>query len=303
MTQLKTRGCRYWRNIGLFILAALLAGLVLISYVGLPIIYARGVARPSHAPVCCTTPADIGLDYEDVSFKTDDGLTLYGWYIPSQNKAAVIISHGIGGNRSSHLEQGAVLAEQGFGVLLLDLRAHGESEGAMTSFGGDDVVAAVNYLQTRDDVDPDRIGAMGISLGGLVTIQAAAVNQDIRAVVAEGSAPNAIRDLPRPKTLAHWLDLPFHWVTLLVWKHLGVSAPISTVEAVERISPRPVLLISGTQSQYEQALQRKFFAAAGEPKTLWEVSEAGHAETWRTNPGEYEERIVLLFREALLADE
>jgi pimeloyl-ACP methyl ester carboxylesterase len=293
---------RYWRNIVVAVLAALLIGLLFVFYVALPIMYANGVAHPNRAPVCCTTPGDLGLEYEDVSFTTNDDLTLYGWYIPSRNHAAVIISHGIGGNRLGHLEQGALLAEHGFGVLLLDLRAHGESDGDLVSFGGNDIIAALDYLKTRDDVDSNRIGAMGVSLGGLATIQAAAISQDIKAVVADGSAANAIRDLPRPVTLGHWLDLPFQWVAILTWKHQGISAPISTVEAIERISPRPILLISGVQSEYEQALQQKLFAAAGEPKILWEVPEAGHAQSWGTNPDEYGERIALLFNRALLAD-
>jgi pimeloyl-ACP methyl ester carboxylesterase len=300
---IKIRGWRYWRNIVIAVLAILLIGLLSVFYIALPITYANGVARPHRAPVCCTTPGDLGLEYKNVSFTTNDGLTLYGWYIPSQNRAVVIISHGIGGNRLGHLEQGAFLAEHGFGVLLLDLRAHGESDGDLVSFGGNDIIAALDYLKSRDDIDPNRIGAMGVSLGGLVTIQAAATSTDIKAVVADGSAANAIQDLPRPVTLGHWLDLPFQCVTLLVWQHQGVSAPLSTVDAIERISPRPVLLISGMQSEYEQALQRKLFAAAGEPKTLWEVPEAGHAASWSTNPDEYQEKILSLFNQALLADE
>lgn len=300
---MKTRGRRYWRNIVVVSLASLLTGLMFTFYVALPVPYANGVAQPKRAPVCCGSPSDLGLDYENVSFTTQDGLTLEGWYIPSKNDAAVIISHGIGVNRMSQLEQGAYLAENGFGVLLLDLRAHGESEGDLVSFGGNDIIAALETLQAREDIDPNRIGAMGVSLGGLATIQAAAIRQDIQAVVADGSASNAVRDLPRPTTLGHWLDLPFQVVTFWVWEYRGVTAPISTVEAIRKISPRPILLISGTKSEYERALQQKFYAAAGEPKMLWEVPEAGHAESWRINPDEYKERIVELFKQGLLAGE
>jgi fermentation-respiration switch protein FrsA (DUF1100 family) len=300
---MKTRGWRYWRNIIIVSLVALFIGLSITFYIALPVIYANGIAHPKRAPVCCETPKDLDLEYEKVSFKTNDRITLQGWYIPSKNQAAVIISHGIGGNRLAHLDIGAYLAENGFGVLLLDLRAHGESGGDLVSFGGNDIIAALDYLQSRDDVNPNRIGAIGISLGGLVTLQAAALRQDIKAVVADGSAGNTIQDIPRPTTLGHWLDLPFQVVTYWVWEYKGVVAPTSTVEAIEKISPRQILLISGTNSEYEKELQRKFYSAAGEPKTLWEVPGAGHAESWQASPDEYKERIVLLFKQTLLANE
>lgn len=300
---MKKRGRHYWRNIIMVSAVALLLGLAFTFYIALPIMYANGIAQPKRAPVCCVTPADWGLQYEDVSFQTKDGITLKGWYIPSQNRAAIIISHGIGGNRSGHLEQGVYLAENGFGVLLLDLRAHGDSAGDLVTFGGHDIIAALDYLQTRADLDPQRIGALGVSLGGLVTIQAAAIRQDIQAVVADGSAANKLRDFPRPPTLWHWLDLPFQIVTYLVLEHKGVTAPISTIEAVGKISPRPLLLISGAVSEYESAMQFKFYEAADEPKALWEVPNAKHVEAWEKSPDEYQERILLIFKQALLAGE
>jgi hypothetical protein len=124
---INTRSGRYWRNLIIAALVALSIGLLFVFYVAMPIIYANGVAQPKRAPVCCIAPSDLGLDYETVSFKTRDGLTLHGWMIPSHNRAAVMISHGIAANRLGHLDQGVFLAEQGFGVLLFDLRAHGES--------------------------------------------------------------------------------------------------------------------------------------------------------------------------------
>lgn len=300
---MKIRGWHYWRNIIIVSLVALLIGLCFTFYGALPYIYAYGIAQPKRVSVCCATPKDMGLEYENVSFETNDGVKLQGWYVPSKNRAAIIISHGIGENRIGHLEQGAYLAENGFGVLLLDLRAHGESEGNIVTFGGSDIIAALDYLQSRDDIDSQRIGAMGISLGGLVTVQAAAVRQDIKAVVIDGSAANKIQDFPRPPTLGHWLDLPFQAVTYWVLEYKGVTAPISTVEAIVKISPRPILLISGAKSEYERELQRKFYEFAGEPKILWEVPEAGHAESWSKRPDEYKERVLLLFEQTLLAGE
>ena len=295
----KKRDGRYWRNLLVVTLVELLIGALLVAYVVLPILYANGVAHPKRASVCCATPADHGLAYEDMSFKTRDGLTLRGWYIPSKNKAAVLVAHGIGGNRASPLAQVAALGRHGYGVLLFDLRAHGDSEGNTITFSGEDVSAAATFLQHRADVNPDQIGAMGISLGGLVVIQSAASTNDIKAIVADGGGLAAFEDEPRPATVAHWLDLPFQWVTFRVWERQGVSAPASVVKALPRIAPRPVLLIAGTQSKFEQGMMRKFYAAAGQPKTLWEIPEAGHIGGWAARPEEYEKRIATFFDHAL----
>jgi fermentation-respiration switch protein FrsA (DUF1100 family) len=300
---MKPHGRRYWRNIILVSIIALLVGLAFAFYIALPNMYANGVAQPQRASVCCQTPADFGLDYENITFTSKDGITLHGWYLPSQNGAAIIVSHGIGGNRVGQLEKGIFLATQGFGVLLLDLRAHGESGGETVTFGGNDIIAAANYLQTLDEITSDKIGAWGISLGGLASLQAAAASQDIQAVAADGSAANEFRDLPRPVTIWQWLDLPFQWVTYFIWERKGVTAPISTADAVEKISPRPVLLIAGTKSEFEQAQMQKFFSAAREPKTLWEVPDAGHAENWAVRPDEYQTRVLAFFTQALLTKE
>ncbi len=172
-----------WRSISLLILAGLFA-----VYVLMPVVRAGLVAHPKRKPVLAS-PADLDLEYEDVTFVTADKLALRGWYIPSRNGAAVIIAHGYGGNRGDYLEPAAMLVKQGYGVLLIDLLGHGESEGDKLALDGGDVSAALAYLQSLDEVEPDRIGAWGFSLGGLASIQAAVRSETLNAVVADGPFP------------------------------------------------------------------------------------------------------------------
>jgi pimeloyl-ACP methyl ester carboxylesterase len=89
-------------------------------------------------------------------------------------------------------------------------------------------------------------------------------------------------------------------VTFQVWKTQGVCGPRPLTDAVALIAPRPLLLIAGAQSSFEQALQRKLHAAAGETSSLWEIPEAGHTGAWEARPQEYEERMISLFDRALL---
>ena len=297
----RKRGCRYWRNLLLAGLAASLGGCLFLFYVAFPIIHANSVAHPKRLPVCCRTPSDVGLAYEDVAIETSDGLTLRGWYIPSQNRAAVIVTHGAYGNRVGHLDQAAALAERGFGVLLLDLRAHGDSDGSTITFAGTDILAAAAYLQARADVDPQRIGAMGLSLGGGAVLQAAARSPAIRAVVADGPGPGAYRDWPDPESLLDWLYVPFDWVWFKVLEREGVVAPEATLDVIARIAPHPILIIAGAKPRLEQ-FARDYFEAAGEPKEMWAIPEAVHAQTWAARPEEYAGRIIRFFEAALLGN-
>ena len=164
-----------------------------VAFVVGPAVAATNVPRPEIG----ATPASKGLDYESVTVTTDDGVRLAGWYLPSTNRAAVVLLHGAGSTRSNVLDEAAVLARHGFGVLMIDARGHGDSGGRAMDFGwhGDaDIAAATGYLAERPDVDPQRIGVVGMSMGGEEAIGAAATNPLIGAVVAEGATARNAAD-------------------------------------------------------------------------------------------------------------
>ncbi|MFC5263172.1 alpha/beta hydrolase [Kribbella qitaiheensis] len=119
-----------WRR-GL-VIPALLAALVVA-----PLSLGQAVAATNVPPtaVGSTTPGDRGLPFSEVRFATADGIILAGWYIPSRNRAAVVLLHGAGSTRSSVLEHAVVLARHEYGVLLFDARGHGRSGGRAMDFG------------------------------------------------------------------------------------------------------------------------------------------------------------------------
>lgn len=300
----RRRDRRYWLNLLRFGVAAVIVATLLTSYVFLPMLAAHMDSHPGgRRPVCCVTPADRGLDYEDVTFTTAGGLTVAGWYLPARNGAAVTAAHGLGNNRLELLPQAAALAEAGFGVLLFDQIAHGESEGDTTALAGDDVLAAVDYLLRREEVEPDRIGALGFSWGGAATLQAAARSEAIRAVVVEGPAAVTLDDMPYPANLMGWLRAPAGIAYFATRRAMAVDAPMSTTEAAAALAPRPLLFIAGAGLEHEQLAVRQYFAAAGEPKALWEVPEAGHGQVWRARPEAYAARLTDFFSAALLGAE
>jgi hypothetical protein len=143
-----------------------LGALVTIFYVVVPILFAVGITQQPRKSV---KTADLGRPYQEVRLRTHDGLTLAGWYVPSQNGAAVLAFPG----RRGPVPHARMLVRRGYGVLLIDMRGTGDSHGDPNAFGwgaGADVEAGVDFLSNRLDVRPDAIGGLGLSVGGyLVT--------------------------------------------------------------------------------------------------------------------------------------
>lgn len=290
----KRRGCLYWLRL---LLVGTIGGLVL-AYIAYFPIWADVMVRPNPSEPCCTTPADQGFPYEDVAFAGDDGVTLSGWYIPSRNRAAVIVLHGYDANRVQMLDRAVALARYGYGVLLYDLRGHGRSGGELRTMGWydlDDVAAAVKFLQARPDVDPERLGILGFSVGGQVALRATATMPALKAVVADGPGYVTLADAPPPADFGEqllYLDSAaagqvFQW-------RVGLPPPPGVVATIPAIAPRPLLLISSESGAGRHLIQH-YYAVAREPKQLWELPPAGHGQSFVSAPEEYERRIAAFF--------
>jgi uncharacterized protein len=245
--------------------------------------------------------AKLGAAHENVSFETSDGLTLKGWFVPSKNGATVISFPG----RKGPQKQARMLIRHGYGALLFDRRGEGESDGDPNMFGwtgGRDLHAAVEFLKGRPDVDPERIGGVGLSVGGEMMIQAAAESTAFKAIVSEGGSERSVRD-----TLANGdndLDAILSMGPSTVATALfGNDTPPPTLKSLaRRISPRALFLIYAKHGQggTETGPNKGFYAEAGEPKQIWEVPEGAHIGGIDARPKEYERRVVGFFDRALL---
>ncbi len=250
-----------------------------------------------------STPADRGLAYADVSFRTADGVRLSGWYVASRNGAAVAVLPGSSSTRSSVLDHGAVLARHGYGVLFLDTRGHGRSGGNAMDFGwyGDrDVRAAVSFLLAQPDVRIPRVGLVGLSMGGEEAIGAAASDSRIGAVVAEGVAGRSAADTGwMANDLVGWIDRGSVWVRDRVCELLSdAPRPIGMRRAIAAAAPRPLLLIAGKQ---ELAAGRFLAAAAPATAELWELPDTAHTRALATHPQAWETRVVAFLHSALVS--
>jgi esterase/lipase len=255
------------------------------------------------------SPADYGLVYEEVDLTTEDGYNLAAWYVPSRNQAAVILVHGYKSDRMDVLSRAKVLARRGYGIMMIDLRTHGESDGELITFGlyeVRDVNAAYRYLLTRSDVGAERIGVQGFSVGGGVVILHAAQNPGIKAVVSESAFVSLEDEVPVAVANA---GLPsFLLAPLVQWfaeREGGFEAKdVAAVEHIGKISPRPVFLMQGGMDVIVPPDSgQRLYDAAGEPRELWFDPEIGHVAFLEERTEEFETRVVGFFDQYLLKEE
>jgi hypothetical protein len=293
----RRRDERLWRRYGRR--ALLVVGAAVVASVFLfPIAIAYVATHVSRAAV---PAADLGAPFKDVEFTTGDGLRLRGWYIRSRNGAAVISFPG----RTSSQKRAKLLARHGYGVLLFDRRGEGESDGDPNLFGwhGErDILAAVAFLRARPDVDPQRIGGIGLSVGGEMMIEAAAESSALKAIVSEGASERSVRDVvANPGTT--WQNVLGNGVATIGTAVFGNSLPPAALRSLVPRITGAVFFVYGQRGQpAEEPANKAFYAAARGPKELWGVPGSGHIGGTEAAPEEYERRVVGFFDRTLLGE-
>jgi len=157
-----------------------------------PYIAAWAITQASTRPPdrrLADTPADYQLPFEEISFDSKDSLRLSGWFIPTSGKEAVLIgTHGLFRNRIELLARTAPLCKAGYGALLYDSRSHGSSAKGIVSLGyheRNDVLGAIQYIESRFSPNPPRIILMGVSMGAVTTLAAAAESEGYSALILD----------------------------------------------------------------------------------------------------------------------
>ena len=242
-------------------------------------------------------PAEFPYVVENIALDTGDGLTLRGWFFPTEkHERAIVLLHGYGGDRSTMLRRAKFFREQSYAVLCCDARACGESTGDCITFGyreSDDLPLALKLLRDRGY---QRIACLGVSQGGATILFAAHRPEqvgDVRCVICESVYDEMEHAIDRrfrrylfiPGRPACCLLVPFaEWRTGIDIQELKPVAHIGKL-------PCPVLLICGDNDnrvfpEDTQAL----FAAAKEPKELWMIPGAGHEDLFEANG--YQEKVT-----------
>lgn len=235
------------------------------------------------------TPADIGVAYQDVSFSSLDGTQLHGWFLPASGtaRATIVFFHGNAENISSHVGAVFWLPAQGYNVFVWDYRGFGQSEGKPDIQGVNrDAQAALDYVASRNDVDPDRLVLFGQSIGAAIALYSAATTKlPIRTVVAE-SAFTSYPAIMREKMSESLLTWPLQWLSVAVTSQYD---PLGAVKAIHA----PVLLIHGDKDKIIPIHHaRELFAAANQPRQLWIVKGGGHISAFAPTRLEYRKRFT-----------
>jgi pimeloyl-ACP methyl ester carboxylesterase len=247
---------------------------------------------------------EYGLQGEEISFTTPDGLKLRGVWIPStSSEKAVIILHGHGGSYDFDLYRAPALHRAGFNVLLFDFRAHGRSDGRQMTFGYQeqrDMDGAMEFLHQHG---VRHIGLLGFSYGGIVAMLYSAENRDIEAVVSDGG-PARMRTAIAARGVEMgfplWLTRALAWLIICITS-IRLRASLFHYEPIRhvgRISPRPILFIHGDHDQYLPDFD-ELYAAAGTPKALWRLPDAGHTTASQLYPEEHSRKVIEFFERNL----
>ncbi|HXV83772.1 MAG TPA: alpha/beta fold hydrolase [Candidatus Binatia bacterium] len=220
--------------------------IVLIVFSVLVIISLWGFYSSIRPPkiVSSLTPRDLKMAYEDVTFKTADGLTLYGWHIPSarQTERTVILLHGYPADKGNILPALAFLHED-FNLLLFDFRYLGKSEGSYSTAGAKevyDLLAAIQFLKGRGI---NEVGVWGFSMGGAVGLMAIEQAPEIRAVISESSYAS-LEEMAFELMRIPVLNYPIAYLVGL-WAKLFLGIDLRDASPADRIrnTKIPILLI------------------------------------------------------------
>jgi uncharacterized protein len=254
----------------------------------------------THAPRWEIDESALGIPHEEVRVAMKDGRELSAWYVPSRNGAAVLVSHGSGGSRGRLPRHVRMLARHGYGVLALDNPGNGESDGHSNGLGDNaqpGLKAGIDWLARRPEVDPDRIAGFGLSLGGEVLLEAAARDDRLAAVVADGAARLAdqrkvLKDQAAENAVQWLAEQEVRVIS-------GMRSSPSLVGLMPAIAPRPVLLVASKRMPEEPLVSRMLQRSGGESVHVWEVPGAAHTGGLRKHPDEYERRTIGFLDRAL----
>ena len=278
---------------------ALLTVFVFIPLLVGSMIHRMKIGNPSD-PVALTD-----LEVEQVGFMTSDGLRIDGWFVPNgDSDATIIICHGLGANKGNFADFLQLCRGPGYNGLIFDFRGHGASDGHTATFGLNeirDVRAAVDWLKRERPERSRHIVALGSSMGAISLARAAAEDERIEAVVLDSCCLSATaiaeQHLGRLPVIG-----PLYGRLLLAAFSLHAGQSMKELDvgaAVERFSPRPVMLIHAEDDIIIPPENLELlYACASEPKVKW-MGPGPHSNVLTTDFVAYQERVLRFFDAAI----
>lgn len=237
------------------------------------------------------------LPIEEVSFVTEDGLTISGWFLPELGSdSTVLICHGAGASKGNFVGFMRLFHGHGYSSLIFDFRGHGESDGHTTTFGLDealDVAAATEWLASERPAYAQHIYGLGSSMGAMALVRAAADELRIEALILDSCFVSA------PRLAAqHFASVPIVGGLLAdialasMSLHAGRSFwQLDAADSLAAIAPRPVFLIHGLDDRVIPPVNLDLlYDLATGPKTKW-LAPGAHSNVMSEDFFEYQSRV------------
>jgi len=277
--------------------------LVLLAYGAVSFRVAEGLTKPARQPLD-PPAASVAATYEEVSFRSTDGLLLRGWWfpVPSADRAVVVV-HGRAANRikSSFNPQriAQFLLANRYSVLLFDLRAHGESEGVRYSLGQyetRDVIAAIDFAQGKAGIDRRRVAIIGESMGAGSAILTVKVDPSIGPVVSDSAFADGVTVVN--EVAPNYTGLPGVFTPgIVLMARLFFDLDLSAVRPVEVVRDHPERAWLFIQCEKDKTVfphhGAELKAASANPGTeLWLVPNCDHVKAFDTHTVEWEDRVL-----------
>jgi hypothetical protein len=266
------------------------AGVALVG-LGIAMVAVRWLERgmiffPARYPAGIWDPARLGVEVEDVWFRSADGLSLHAWWFAAADQRPVVLwAHGNGGNLTGRAPDAQALADAGVSVLVFDYRGYGRSEGAPSEAGIYlDAEAAYAYLTRERNIDPLRIVLMGRSIGAAPAARLATRVPHAGLILV--SPPPSAKRMARAMFGGLPVDL------------LGTSR----FPVVEWVAQRrtPLLVVHGERDEVIPfAYGREVYEAAAPPKSFVALPGAGHNDISAVAGSRYINALVAFCRQAV----
>jgi|CXWL01.1.fsa_nt_gi alpha-beta hydrolase superfamily lysophospholipase len=228
--------------------------------------------RPARGLAVMPTEWTGGLEQ---TWTTSGGVKVKGWYFPSRNGSAVVLAHGVGGNRLQLKAELEALRQAGFGVASFDEPGHGESEGEVTLGEGEKgaLATVVDFVAEQPDVQGG-IGILGFSVGGSAAVRVAADDRRVRSLVLCGTWTSLEGEFSYEFGRWGWLS---QWPALWALRVNGIhSEDVQPVSDISHITPRPVLVISGDADEVVPMEVSRALYSASKPPHQWKVLPGTH---------------------------
>ncbi len=249
-------------------------------------------------------PDDFGLDFSEVSFETEDGIDLKGWWMDKNSEKTLICLHGYTASRWYEVYMKPlldILKGKHYNILYFDLRAHGKSGGNRSSFGLRehlDLKASLDWLEKTHEDKCKKIGLIGYSMGAVVAIKGLASDERVDCAVAD--SPPIDMDSTSARSLKYFVGIPssfYHLVKPFVRLLFGIKS-FDMYGYMDRID-EPLLLIAGKNDPIVDLSEvRKFYEGSEDSVELWST-EGEHVRTIQIDLKGYEKKITSFFEENL----